>query len=54
MKKEWVDNASELTRLVDSATDSLEFLKVSEANVKADVEHAKDLVRREQDPAVCG
>jgi vinculin len=50
MKKEWVDNANELTRLVDSATDSLEFLKVSEAKVKADVEHAKDLVRREEDP----
>ena len=43
-----------MTKSVDGVVDSLEFMKVSEAKVQADVKEAKRIALAEEDPMVEG
>ncbi|XP_065844610.1 vinculin-like [Oscarella lobularis] len=49
-KERWLQAADAMTKSVDGVVDSLEFMKVSEAKVQADVKEAKRIALAEEDP----
>nr|A0A3B6UES5.1 RecName: Full=Vinculin [Oscarella pearsei]AYN71345.1 vinculin [Oscarella pearsei]6BFI_A Chain A, VIN1 [Oscarella pearsei]6BFI_B Chain B, VIN1 [Oscarella pearsei] len=49
VKEKWLEAAESMGRSVDGVIDSLEFMKVSEARIQADVKEAKRIALAEED-----